>query len=507
MTPDTASVSNAPTCTNLRTETSTWDRPCRREFDTADADSCHVRPWRVSRPRSPAGEDGPVPRSPLADLPREVGVLVVVAFFVALGFGIVAPALPLFARSFGVGTAAAATVISVFALLRIAFAFPAGRLIDIAGERIVLATGIAIVAVSSALAGLAQSYWQLFVLRGVGGIGSAMFSISAMSVLVRLVPTAQRARAVGLWSGGFLLGGIAGPGLGGVITSVSIRLPFFLYAGTLAVAGSVALVALRSTPLADRGSAALTTRTTLGAALRMPAYRAALAANFGDAWASMGVRAALIPLFVADVLHRSVVWTGVGFWCVAGINGLVLLPAGRFADSVGRRPVLVAGCALSGSAFVVLALWPSLPGFLVAMAVLGFGSGLLDVAPAAVVGDVVGGRGGPGFAAYSMSSDVANVVGPVAAGALAAVSWSGAFGLTAVILGLAVAAGLAMPETKLIAQARLAEGGAEVGDQVIDVLDADREPDEVARDLQGGARSAGMGHAAGVLDQRLDAAE
>jgi len=436
-------------------------------------------------------------------------VLVVVAFFVALGFGIVAPALPLFARSFGVGQAAAATVISAFAFLRIAFAFPTGRLIDMVGERLVLATGIGIVAVSSALAGLAQSYWQLLVLRGAGGVGSAMFSISAMSVLVRLVPTMQRARAVGLWSGGFLLGGIAGPGLGGVITSVSIRLPFFLYAGTLTVAGAVAMVALRSTPLADKGSAAAQTRTTLGDALRMPAYRAALAANFADAWASMGVRAALIPLFVADVLHRSVVWTGVGFWCVAGINGLVLLPAGRFADSVGRRPVLVSGCALSGLAFVLLTTWESLPGFLVAMSVLGLGSGLLDVAPAAVVGDVVEGRGGPVFAAYSMSSDVANVVGPIAAGALAESAYSHAFALTAGILAIAVMFGLAMPETRMLALARaeLADGGNKVGDEVVDVLDANRQADEVARDLQGGARSAGMGHAAGVLDQRLDSAE
>ena len=221
-----------------------------------------------------------------------------------------------------------------------------------------------------------------------------------------------------------------------------------------------------------------------------------------DAWASMGVRAALIPLFVADVLHRSPVWTGVGFWCVAGVNGLVLLPAGRFADRAGRRPVLIAGCAISGSAFVVLALWSSLPGFLVSMAILGFGSGLLDVAPAAVVGDVVEGRGGPVFAAYSMSSDVANVVGPVAAGALADVSYSDAFGLTAAVLAVAVAAGVAMPETKGLAERR-----DEVGDEVVDVLDADRQADQVARDLQGGARSAGMGHAAGVLDQRLDSTE
>jgi MFS family permease len=427
----------------------------------------------------------------------------VVAFFVAVGFGIVAPAIPLYATGdFHVGKTAAAAVISAIALMRIAFAVPAGRLIDGFGERLILATGIGIVAVSSALAGLAQSYWQLFVLRSAGGMGSAMFSISAMSVIVRMVPTTQRARAVGLWSGGFLLGGIAGPGLGGVVTNVSLRLPFFLYAGTLAVAGSVALVALRSTPLAEKGSAAATSRTTLRSALRQPAYRAAVMANFADAWASMGVRAALIPLFVMAVLHRSVIWTGVGFWCVAGVNGLVLLPAGRFADRAGRRPVLIAGCAIAGFAFVLLATWESLPGFLIAMAVLGLGSGLLDVAPAAVVGDIVEGRGGPVFAAYQMSSDVANVVGPIAAGALAEASYGYAFGLTAGILGLAVAAGVAMPETK-----GLAERGAEVGEEVVDVLDAHRQSHEVSRDLQSGASHAGMGHAAGVLDERLDAPE
>ena len=451
-------------------------------------------------------------RSPLADLPREVGVLVVVAFFVALGFGIVAPALPVFARDFGVGKAAAASVISMFAFLRIAFAFPAGRLIDVVGERLVLATGIAIVAVSSLLAGLAQSYWQLFALRGAGGVGSAMFSISANSVIVRMVPARQRARAVGLWAGGFLLGGIAGPGVGGFVTNVSIRLPFFIYAGTLAVAGSVAMVALRSTPLAEKGSAAAVTRTTLPAALRMPAFRAVLVTQFADAWASMGVRAAIIPLFVADVLHRSPVWTGVGFWCVAGVNGLVLLPAGRYADRIGRRPVLIAGCTIAGSAFVMLALWESLTGFLVAMAVLGLGSGLLDVAPGAVMGDVVEGRAGPVFAAYSMSGDIANVVGPVAAGAVAESSYGDAFGLTAGVMALAVGFGIAMPETRGMAAAReeaaaSAESDAQVGDQVVDVLDAHRQPDQVARDLQGGARSAGMGHAAGVLDERLDSTE
>ena len=48
-------------------------------------------------------------------LPSEVRALVGVAFMVALGFGLVAPAIPLFARQFGVGKTAAGAVISAFA--------------------------------------------------------------------------------------------------------------------------------------------------------------------------------------------------------------------------------------------------------------------------------------------------------------------------------------------------------------------------------------------------------
>ena len=116
---------------------------------------------------------------PLRGLPPEVAVLAAVAFFVAAGFGIVAPAIPLFARSFGVSRTAAGAVVSAFALMRLSSALGVGRLVNRIGERIVLGTGIAIVAVSSALAGFASDYVQLLVLRGAGGIGSAMFSVSA----------------------------------------------------------------------------------------------------------------------------------------------------------------------------------------------------------------------------------------------------------------------------------------------------------------------------------------
>jgi MFS family permease len=275
-----------------------------------------------------------------------------------------------------------------------------------------------------------------------------MFSVSSLGLLVRMTEPMFRARAMGLWSGGFLLGGITGPVVGGVIDGVSIRLPFFIYAGTLIAAGAVGLIQLRSTPLADKTQQAADVRTTLRDALRFRAYRAALAANLADSWGAIGVRSALVPLFVTDVLHRAPIWTGVGFLVVSAINGATLIPAGRFADRVGRKPLLVGGCVSSGLGIATLAISETLPGMLIGLAVLGFGSGLLDVAPGAIVGDVVEGRSGGVFAAYTMSSDVGTVVGPVVAGAIADVSYGAAFLSTSAILGVAALMGLAAPETR-----------------------------------------------------------
>jgi DHA1 family multidrug resistance protein-like MFS transporter len=404
--------------------------------------------------------------SPLRGLPREVGVLVAVAFAVAVGFGVVVPAIPVFAREFGVGRTAAGAVVSAFAVMRFVSALGGGRLVDRFGERRILATGIGVVAVSSALAGLAQSYAQLLVLRGVGGIGSAMFTVSAYSLLLRSVGTQQRGRAAGMFSGGFLLGGICGPAIGGLVTGQSLRAPFFLYAGTLAVAGSIGLLALPKPAGAgrapDRGGG-----VALRAAVRSPAYRAAAGALFAESWAVLGVRAALVPLFVTEALALEPVWIGIGFVVLAAADVATLLPAGRVADRRGRRPVLLTGCALAATGMALLALLPSLGGYLAAMAVVGVGSGMLHVAPGAILGDVVtaggSGRGGTAVAAYQMAGDAGSVLGPVAAGLLAdGLGYGAAFAVTAGVLAGAGGLALAAPET-LRPVAVPTGGGAEPG--------------------------------------------
>jgi DHA1 family multidrug resistance protein-like MFS transporter len=392
-------------------------------------------------------------RNPFASLPPEVAVLSAVAFSVALGFGILAPAIPLFAKEFGVTNFAAGAVISVFALVRFASAPVAGRLVNRVGERVVLATGIGIVGVSSLVAGLSGSYAQLLVLRGLGGLGSAMFTVSSFALLLRVVAPDQRGRAAGTYQSGFLLGAIAGPAFGGPLTAWSVRAPFFVYAATLLVAGSVATVFLARTALREnerRGTVGTLEHapTSLGTALRSPAYRAAVANNFSVGWAIFGIRSSLIPLFVVEGLRLGPSWTGAGLVLSAVVQGLVLVPAGRLVDTRGRRPFLRAGAALSLAAGAMMALADGAPFFLVGMTLYGAGSALLSVSCAGVVGDVIGGRGGTPVAAFQMASDAGAFIGPLVAGVLADVtSFEVAFVATAVVAGLAFATTLVMPET------------------------------------------------------------
>ena len=391
-------------------------------------------------------------RNPFGSLPPEVAVLTAVAFSVALGFGIVAPAIPLFAKDFGVSNFAAGAVISVFALVRFVSAPLAGRLVNRLGERVVLATGIGIVGVSSLLAGLSGSYGQLLLLRGVGGFGSAMFTVSSFALLLRVVAPNQRGRSAGTYQTGFLLGGIAGPAFGGPLTALSLRAPFFVYAITLLVAGGVATVFLARTALREHEVAAGSANhapTPLGTALRSSAYRAAVANNFAVGWAVFGVRSSLIPLFVVEGLRLGPAWTGAGLALSAVVQALVLIPAGRLADSRGRRPFLRAGAAFALTAGVAMAFAGGPPVFMVAMALYGTGSALLGVSSAAIVGDVIGGRGGAPVAAFQMASDAGAFLGPLVAGFLAdTASFEVAFLATAAVSGLAFATTLVMPETQ-----------------------------------------------------------
>ena len=399
----------------------------------------------------------------LRGLPRETWVLALVAFCVALGFGIVVPAVPLFALQFGVGTTAAGAVVSAFALMRLVSGLAGGRLVDRVGERAALLAGLGVVAVSSLLAGLSVNYPQLLVLRGIGGIGSAVFTIAATTLLLRVAAAAQRGQTQSVYRGGFLLGGIVGPAFGGAVVGVSLRAPFFLYAATLGLA-ALAAATLLPKPTRDEPPAQVALgigeddglptavvpeppRTSVSTALRSPAYRAALAGNFAVGFSVLGVRSTVVPLLVVMELDLAPGWIGAAFVVAALVQAGLLLPAGKAVDQVGRRPTLVAGGFLSALALVVLSLSTGPVSLLLAMTVFAAGASLLGVAPAAIVGDVVEGKGGRAVAVWQMSSDLGSVLGPLAAGLLIdRASFDVALLTSAAVVAACALLGLRMPK-------------------------------------------------------------
>jgi MFS family permease len=384
-------------------------------------------------------------------MPREIWVLVGTSFLIAIGYGIVAPALPVFVRSFEVGITAASLVISVFALVRLLFAPMSGRIVIRLGEVPTFTIGLAIVALSTGACAFAANYWQLLVLRGLGGIGSTMFTVSALSLLIRLAPVHMRGRASGMWATGFLLGNVIGPLVGGGLVAVSLRTPFLVYAAVLVVVVCVALLLLRGRHGSDAGQDAIVEPPArFRAAWAHPAYRAALVASFANGWVVFGVRVALVPLFVVEAMGRPESWAGIALAVFALGNAATLVVAGRWADRRGRRPPALAGLALTALGTAVLGFLTDPVLFLTASLLAGMGSGLVNPPINAAVADVIGSRtrGGTVLAGFQMVADLGAIVGPVMAGALAEFAGYGAaFALSGVVTLVALGFWLRAPET------------------------------------------------------------
>ena len=355
------------------------------------------------------------------EFPREVAVLTTVGFFVALGYGMVVPIIPVFAKSFGVSTLAATSVVSVFAAMRLVAATPGGRLVNRFGERQMLWTGLSFVAISTFLAGLSQTFTQLLVLRGMGGLGSVMFSVSSMSLLLRSVEKEKRGRASATYQGGFLLGSLSGPALGGLFVNENIRLPFFFYTVTLVLAIATAYIALpKGLGKASIDNSESTEPAMLASeAMRQRRYWAALVANFANGFSSFGLRVALIPLFVIEALQGDPRLASFGFFVAAIIQAAFLFPAGRVSDFRSRKAAILIGNAMLTIGLVAIIWQETVATYFIAMALMGGATAFLSSGPSATVGDIVGHRrGGPVVARYQMTNDFGAIIGPLILGAL-----------------------------------------------------------------------------------------
>jgi len=227
-----------------------------------------------------------------------------------------------------------------------------------------------------------------------------------------------------MYQSGFLFGGLAGPFVGGLVVSISIRAPFFVYAGTLMLAVCTALFTLPkltkpSTSDGVNDETEVIETMQIKEALSFRAYWTAMTINLVTGMTSFGLRMTLIPLFVLEVLHKDAQTSSMSFLVSSITQAVLLIPVGRMIDSRGRKPSLVIGCTLLTTSLLVLTSSENLGVFFLSMMFMGAASSFLGATPSAMVGDIVQTRrGGQVVGLYQMTGDLGIIIGPLLAGYL-----------------------------------------------------------------------------------------
>jgi DHA1 family multidrug resistance protein-like MFS transporter len=363
---------------------------------------------------------------------RAVTAVVAVAFVLMLGAGIVLPILPLFARSFGVGYAETGILVSAYAAARLVVDLAAGPAVDRWGERFCAAAGLAAVAVSSLLTGIAPVFILAVVFWACAGAGSALVFAALFSHLLRVVPQARMGRTLSIFYGAFNAGVVAGSFLAGVVAStLGLAAPLFFSAAFALVAAALYLrfVPVPSKPaeapgltagevLVERDMAVPRKgRAGIADVLRTPGFVTVMVTNLAYLWVVAAVFDTLVPLFAKDVLTMSTAGIGVIFALALATEFIVLYPAGALADRRGRKTVLVP--ALAAIAIMCASLgWAATPLVLgILMAVSGIAFAFAGVPPAAMLADVVPEeRSGTGVGVFRFCGDVGFTLGPLVAG-------------------------------------------------------------------------------------------
>lgn len=337
-----------------------------------------------------------------------LAVIVVSQFMVVLDTAIVNVALPSIKIDLHFSQENLQWVITGYAICFGGVLLLGGRLADLLGRRRVFMAGILLFSASSLLDGLAWSEASLITFRCSQGIGAALISPAALSILTTTFTEGrERNRAFGIWAAVSASGGAAGGLLGGALTSwlgwswifyvnvpvgalvfaVSLRLlresranlgeRHFDFAGVAAITGGLMLLVYGMTRATESGWGSPATISILCASgfliasffviehrskapllpLRVLRLRTLAASNVSALFGGAVIvsQFLLLTLYMQEVLHYSPIKTGVVYIALTLTTIVFTQVTQALVTRVGVRTVLPAGFVLSTVAFVLYA--------------------------------------------------------------------------------------------------------------------------------------------------------
>ncbi len=353
-------------------------------------------------------------------LPREVWLLVAANVVVALGYGVVAPVLPQYARHFGVSISAATFVITAFAVMRLVLAPPAGLLVQRLGERRVYISGLLIVArVHRRVRVRADVLAAAAVPVARRHSGRRCSRCRRSALMIRISPQDARGRVAGLFSSGFLVGSVGGPVLGSLTAGFGLSRAVRDLRRRAAVAAAVVFFSLRAAARWRRPTRKPRPPVSLrevAAPPRLPRRAVVqLRDGVGGVRAADRAGAAVRGRGARPRCRRRRAWR----WRRSrSATSSVVIPSGYLSDRIGRRKLLIVGLTAAAVATSLLGFTSSLPVFLATAYVAGAATGIFISPQQAAVADIVGNkaRGGTAVATFQMMADVGSIGGSLLVG-------------------------------------------------------------------------------------------
>jgi EmrB/QacA subfamily drug resistance transporter len=373
-----------------------------------------------------------------------LALIAAVQFMVVLDIAIVNVALPSIQVDLGFSQENLQWVISAYALFFGGFLLLGGRAADLLGRRRIFLAGIVLFTVASLLAGLAWSETSLIVARALQGLGAAVISPAALSILTTTFAEGkERNTALGVWGAVGAFGAVAGVLMGGILTDVLswewiffVNIPVGIAAfaltpvllgesrderarsfdvpGAVLVTSGLTVLVYAITQANDYGWGSATTIglfAAAGALLAafvgwesrasqplMPFSIFRLQTLVGANVAGLILGTALfamflmLTLYMQQVLGYSPLRTGVGYLAVAGTAIVWSALAAQLVSRVGVKPVLVTGMSLLTVGLLYFTqvdvggsyLGDLLPGFLLIS--IGMGFSFVPISIAALAG-------------------------------------------------------------------------------------------------------------------------
>jgi MFS family permease len=361
-----------------------------------------------------------------------------------VGFGIVLPILPLYARRFHASSLQATLLLAAFAAASFVFSPLWGRVGDRYGRKPVLIVSLVGTTIGSLLTGLAGGLLLLFVGRLVDGFSGASVSV-AQATVADVADARSRPRLFGLLGAAFGIGFVIGPAIGALGALLGPRVPFLIAAG---LAGTNALIALRRLPETHPPAARHNhrDRSRRFAALRTPGVLRLLCVSLCTLIAFSAFEATF-ALFGRDRLGLGMGSSAATFSAVGAV--IVIVQGGLVRPVVhhlGEIRTLGLGLTLDAAGLAVLA--PARSWALAAPALLALtvGQGLVQTTMSSTLaGRADPRRRGEVLGVQQSAGGLARVLGPVVGGALLgdpATDWPYVVGAVLMMVALGVVVGL-----------------------------------------------------------------